>query len=55
MVVEVLLAFLKLEKVKDEASENVEGMFDVGVAPNVVTLKAGWIVIMLKDGFPQAK
>ncbi len=53
LIVEVLSASLRLEKVKDEASEDVKGLPDVGVAPDVVALKVGWIVIAFEDDFPQ--
>ncbi len=41
LVVEMLPTSLRPEKVKDEAFENVKGLLDVGVAFDVVTLKAG--------------
>jgi hypothetical protein len=45
-------ASLRPKKVKDEISEDVEGLPDVGVAPDMVALKARRIVITLENSFP---
>jgi hypothetical protein len=47
----VLLASFRPEKVKDEATEDVEGLPDVRVALDMVTLKVGRIVIAFENDF----
>jgi hypothetical protein len=52
-IVKMLSASLKPEEVKDEIVEDVEGLSSVGKAPNVVSMEARWVVLVLKDNFAQ--
>ncbi|CAK9234035.1 unnamed protein product [Sphagnum troendelagicum] len=50
LVVKVLAAPLQPEVVQQKASKNVEGLPDIGVTPNVVSLEVGGILFLFDDG-----
>jgi hypothetical protein len=53
LVVKVLPASLGPEEVKDEATEDVKRLPDVGEAPDMVFVETRWVVLALENTFAQ--
>ncbi len=53
LIVKMLPASFGPEEVKDEVVEDVERLFGVGEAPNVVSLEARWVILTLENSFAQ--
>jgi len=53
LVVEMPLAPLRPKIIEKEAMENIQGLFDVGEATNMVTLKSGGFIFAFENGLAQ--
>jgi hypothetical protein len=53
LIVRVLQAPLRPEKIKDETTKDIEGLPVVEETPDVVPLQAGWVISTFEDGFAQ--
>jgi hypothetical protein len=53
LIVKVLPASLRPKEIKDEVVEDVEGLLNVGEAPDVVSVETRWVVLALEDSFTQ--
>jgi hypothetical protein len=53
LIVKLLPTPFGLEKIEDEAAEDIKGLPVVGETFNVVPLKARWVVFTFKNGFAQ--
>jgi hypothetical protein len=51
LILEMLLTPLGPEKIKDEATNDIEGLLVVGETLDMVPLKARWVVFAFEDSF----
>jgi hypothetical protein len=53
LVIEMLMASLRPKEVEDEVVKDVKWLFDIGEAPDMVSLDPRGVIFSLEDGFTQ--